>query len=63
MAKAKADAPMTSIWKPLGEEFFLEGDFSVIAEALGIEISAVAWTITDEAKEGVDGHTLSGVAA
>lgn len=63
MAKAKADAPVTSIWKPLPEEFFLDPDYATIAAALGLEIDQVAWTITDEAKEGVDGHTLSGAAA
>lgn len=63
MAKAKAAAPANSIWKPLGEEFFLDGDFSQIAEALGLEVGQVAFTITDEAQDGVDGHSLSGVAA
>lgn len=63
MAKAKAETPVTSMWKPLPEEFFLEPDFSSIAFVLGLEIDQIVWTVTDEEQDGVPGHTLLGVPA
>lgn len=64
MAKAKAaEAPATSMWKPLPEEFFLEPDFTSIAFVLGLEIDQIIWTVTDEEQDGVAGHSLSGVPA
>lgn len=67
MAKAKATETATatpgSIWKPLSEEFFLEGDFSSIAEGLGLSIDKIVWTITYSEQDGVEGHALTGAAA
>lgn len=65
MAKAKKtdEATPGSIWKPLGEEFFLEGDFDSIAQGLGLEMTQVVYSITDEEQDGVAGHALSGVPA
>lgn len=70
MAKAKATdgteilketATTGSIWKALGEEFFLEGDFSAIAEGLGLSIDQIVWTIHYAETDGVEGHVLTGV--
>jgi hypothetical protein len=51
-------APITSIWKPKGEEFYLDGDFSAIAGER--TISEMAWTVIEEERDGVAGHTLAG---
>lgn len=52
----KAKAVPTSITKPHGEEFSLEGDFASIAAELNLPIEDVEFTIEDSA----EGKTLSG---
>lgn len=46
-----------SITKSKGEEFSLDGDFSLIADELGVSIDDVDYSLT----EGEDIHTLMGV--
>lgn len=52
----KAKAVPTSIFKPHGEEFTLEGDFASIAAELNLPIEDVEFTL----EESADGKTLSG---
>jgi hypothetical protein len=62
MAKAQANA-VTTIWKPLPEEFLLDVDYASIASALNLSIDQIAWSIEEAQQDGVDGHTLTGVPA
>lgn len=51
------------VWKPLDQEFSLDGDFAAIAADLGVSIDQVSYSITSEVKNDIDGHTLKGVLA
>lgn len=50
------------IFKPHGEEFSLDGDFSGIAAALGLELDAVDFSIIEDSSGNIDGKSLVGVA-
>lgn len=56
--KAPAAPTEARRFKPLPEEFFLEGDFDEMAAELGRGFGELAWSMIDETIDGVDGHTL-----
>ena len=51
------------IFKPHAEEFSVEGDFAAIAAALNLPADQITWSVVDDAVDGIDGHSLVGVAA
>ena len=51
-----APATVTSVTKPLNEEFFLDADFAPIAAGLGLEIDQVEFSI----EQGENSKTLTG---
>lgn len=60
--KKAAEAPAAPAearrFKPLPQEFFLEGDFDQMAAELGCEVGELTWSMVDETVDGVAGHTL-----
>lgn len=49
------------IFKPHGEEFSLDGDFTGIAAALGLELDAVDFSVVEDTDGAIDGKSLIGV--
>lgn len=60
--KKAAEAPAAPAevrrFKPLPQEFFLEGDFDQMATELGRQVGELTWSMVDETVDGVAGHTL-----
>ena len=48
----------SSLWKPLPQEFFLE-EIQALAADISPDFSAVHFAMVNEAKDEVEGHTLT----
>ena len=48
----------SSLWKPLPQEFFLE-EIEALAAGISPDFSAVHFAMVNEAKDEVEGHTLT----
>ena len=53
-----APAKQSSLWKPLPQEFFLE-EIQALAADISPDFSAVHFAMVNEAKDEVEGHTLT----
>ena len=58
VAPPAAPAKQSSLWKPLPQEFFLE-EIQALAAGISPDFSAVHFAMVNEAKDEVEGHTLT----